>query len=99
MIPKFDSYSERSGAQLQCPGCGEITLHHDKVDVFERGEDEKNGVHVLVSNGKAEFDIALDGNPSDRRNGLTVRFWCESCDAKPVLSISQHKGLTLVDFK
>lgn len=98
MIPKFDSYSENSGAQLLCPACGDSYLHHDGVEVFECDEDATTGVHVSVSGGKAQVDNVLEGNPSARRHGLTVHFSCEGCDAKPVLSISQHKGNTLVNF-
>jgi hypothetical protein len=51
-------------------------LHHDGVEVFERKEDQEEGVHVAVQNGKATFDLALSGNPSSRRHGLLVKFKC-----------------------
>lgn len=38
------------------------------------------------------------GNPSRRRHGITISFWCELCDCHPVLCISQHKGMTLVEW-
>ena len=99
MIPKFGEYHEGFGAELQCPSCGFNYLHHDRVEVFECGEDATHGVHVTVSDGKATFDTSLEGNPSRRRHGLKVHFWCEGCKAKPVLSIIQHKGNTYVDFQ
>ena len=46
----------------------------------------------------SSIDTDLKGNPSARRDGLAIRFWCESCDARPVLTIAQHKGSTLVEF-
>jgi len=98
MIPKFGEYHEGYGAELACPSCGFNYLHHDKVEVFECGEDATHGVHVTVADAKAAFDTSLEGNPSSRRHGLKIYFWCEGCKTKPVLSISQHKGNTYVDF-
>ncbi|NKD15262.1 MULTISPECIES: hypothetical protein [Aeromonas] len=94
MVPKFNYNGE-----LICPSCGFDYLHHDKVEVFECGEDAEHGVHVTISDGKAVMDTSLAGNPSARRHGLSVHFWCEGCDAKPVLSISQHKGNTQMTFE
>lgn len=99
MIPKFESYEKGFGAELLCPSCGSNYLHHGRVEVFECGEDAKHGVHVVVTDGRAEFDTSLEGNPSRRRHGLKIHFWCENCKAEPVLSISQHKGNTYVDFE
>lgn len=53
MIPKL------SGMDLLCPSCQGTYLHHDKVDVFECGEDATHGVHVAVGDGTAK-----SGNPS-----------------------------------
>lgn len=99
MIPELGDYNEGYGAELICPSCGSNFLHHEKVEIFERGEDETHGVHVSVADGKATCDTSLEGNPSARRHGLKIFFWCEGCDAKPVLSLSQHKGNTYVDFE
>lgn len=99
MITKFGEYHEGYGAELLCPSCSSNYLHHAGVEVFECGEDATHGVHVTVADGKATCDSSLDGNPSARRHGLKITFWCEGCDVKPVLSISQHKGNTYVDFK
>jgi hypothetical protein len=89
MQPTFDQYTEGDGALLECPACGGNYLRHGKIEVFERAEDESAGLHVSVTNG----------NPSSRRNGLSVCFKCEQCHATPVLNIAQHKGNTWVDFK
>lgn len=98
MIPKFGNGDDGDGFELLCPNCGFNYLHHEKVDVFERSEDAESGLHVSVSGVKAETNTALSGNPSARRDGLTVTFSCEGCDAKPVLTIAQHKGQTFVNF-
>ncbi|WP_193090875.1 hypothetical protein [Halomonas colorata] len=100
MIPTFDemSYDEGFGAELQCPNCKGNYLHHDRVEIFERQEDAKTGIHVTVENGSSVQDTSMAGNPSTRRHGLNIFFWCEFCDAVPVLTIAQHKGNTLVDM-
>lgn len=99
MVLKFDCVATELGKTLLCPSCGSNYLHHDKVEVFEREDDAETGLHVTVENGKASIDNELESNPSRRRNGIKIHFWCEGCSAKPVLSISQHKGITWVDFK
>lgn len=98
MQPKFSQYEEGSGAELLCPACGFNYLHHEHVEIFERGEDAPHGVHVSVKGGKAEIDTDISSNPSLRRHGLSIQFWCERCHSISVLHLSQHKGCTLVDF-
>ena len=73
-------------------------MHHEKVEVFERDEDKSNGIHVIVENGKATVDNNLTGNPSMRRHGVKISFWCEGCSAKSSLELGQHKGNTEVSF-
>jgi hypothetical protein len=99
MKPTFGEFQENDGVVLQCPSCGGNFLHHERVEVFEREEDQDSGMHVLVADKKASFDTSLDGNPSKRRNGITIQFWCEQCSAKPTHTIAQHKGNTLFGFK
>ena len=98
MEPKFEQYVENAGSLLECPACGGNHLHHIKVDVYERLEDQDSGLHVSVADGSLSHDHDLSGNPSSRRNGLSVHFRCEHCPATPVLNIAQHKGNTWVDF-
>jgi hypothetical protein len=99
MIPKFDGYQKCFGTELLCPSCGFNYLHHNRVEVFECGEDAKQGVHVTVEDGKATMVTSLEGNPSARRHGLKIHSWCEGCKAKPVLALHQHKGNTYVEFE
>lgn len=94
----FNSYENGFGSELKCPSCGGNYLHHDRVEVFERAEDEAKGLYVSVTDGKLEAGTNLTGNPSARRHGLKVHFWCEMCKAKPVLSLVQHKGNTFIDI-
>jgi hypothetical protein len=51
---------------------------------------------MMVADGSILECPACD--PSDRRDGLTITFSCETCEDLPVLSIVQHKGLTLVGW-
>ena len=81
---------------LCCPHCGDDYLHHKEVEVFDRLEDADVGAHVIVMRGVARFDASMVGNPSSRRGGMRIRFYCESCAMRPYLVISQHKGQTLV---
>lgn len=99
MQPKFDAYQERCGAELLCPSCGFNYLHHEQVEIFEREEDQEHCIHVSVAEGKATIDTSPAGNPSSRRHGLRIHFSCEGCSARPILTIAQHKGNTLVDFE
>ena len=94
----LDGSVEGRRSALLCPGCGGDYIHHDRVEVFECGEDEETGLHVVVRDGKATIDKSLVGNPSARRHGLRIRFYCELCPVKSVLTLSQHKGNTFVDF-
>ncbi len=99
MIPTFDQYYDGFGAELECPKCKGNYLHHEKVEVFDRHEDKTDGLHVVVGDQDVYVDKDLTGNPSARRHGLKIHFSCESCDALPVLSISQHKGQTYIDLR
>ena len=95
---QFEQYQEGAGSLLECPACGGNYLHHEVVEVFERTEDAEEGLHIKIEGGTAITDSNLSGNPSARRHGLTVEFYCEHCKARPVLSIAQHKGTTWIDI-
>ena len=99
MQPKFNPPQGGYNAELLCPSCGGNFLNQERVEVFGLAEDDKHGVHISVENGKAVFDIGLEGNPSARRHGMVIHFSCEGCSAKPVFTIAQHKGNTHIDFK
>ena len=83
---------------LNCPNCGSQYIHSGNVEVFNRAEDAKEGMHVVVDGGKTMIDATMEGNPSLHRHGLKIYFWCEGCDVHPVMEISQHKGFTLACF-
>jgi hypothetical protein len=100
--------------ELLCPGCGGSNLHHADVLVFDRAEDADEVKRITVEHGadeagypalgSAKVSMSLvpndsnSGNPSSRRNGITIAFMCENCSAASVLEIAQHKGATLVGW-
>ena len=98
VTPKFNSPASFDPVLL-CPICGETNLHHRKVEVFGRQqEDSQSGVHVVLDGATAKIDSSMSGNPSGRRDGVAIMFWCEHCDNETLLTLSQHKGSTYVNF-
>ena len=84
---------------LRCPGCGCENLHHYQVDVFCREkEDAPRGVHAMVRPSGAVVKSDMKFNPSSRRDGLVVSFFCEQCDVISVMTIVQHKGTTYLQL-
>ncbi len=82
---------------LECPSCGGQYLHHWRVSIYERAEDKPQTAVTTVDGGKTTVAVLPSdrcGNPSSRRHGLTIEFYCEMCPAKPMLTIAQHKGCT-----
>lgn len=85
---------------LLCACCGESNgLHHATIDVFDRQEDATKGLHVHVHAGQAAIDTDLTGNPSARRDGIKITFWCELCGGSSSLSIAQHKGQEFIEMR
>jgi hypothetical protein len=87
---------------LLCPRCGSDYLHHTGLTVFDRGEDADRVTQTDVSGGKVSINPNALGanNPSSRRDGITIDFWCEACgDDQPVkLTLAQHKGNTEIGW-
>jgi hypothetical protein len=87
---------------LNCPDCGFNYLHHDRVTIYDRGEDAERTIRTEVNRGHAVTALlpsAMAENPSSRRDGLSIRFWCEGCPATPELTIAQHKGQTFLAWR
>lgn len=97
---KFDdAMMVADGSILECPACGGENLHQERVDSWFREEDATQGVHTsAMKDGGCFVTPQMHGNPSSRRDGLTITFSCETCEELPTLSIVQHKGLTLVGW-
>ena len=85
---------------LQCPFCGGENLHQCSVEVWQRvREDAELEInHVKITEGmhygEVTIDSEIEGNPSQRRDGVAVGFWCETCPFEFRLLIWQHKGTT-----
>lgn len=94
MKPSFDVYPQDDDILLKCPLCDSTYLHHERVEVFNREEDDVTGLHTNILLDNVSVDNNLDGNPSKRRNGLKIYFWCEGCSENSAMSIVQHKGST-----
>ena len=85
---------------FKCPICGGENLHHDAVDVyFRKHEDAPEGMFIRCADDASIKSISPEGNPSNRRDGLVITFWCESCDDRPQLAILQHKGTTFHQWR
>lgn len=84
---------------LQCPSCKGHYLHQVRAEVFDRSEDAAIGHHVTVTSTGVQVDHSQANNPSARRDGIRISFDCELCEAKPVLTVVQHKGTTLVEWE
>lgn len=84
---------------VRCPHCLYDYMHQDKVEVFDRQEDADVGIHAIVTAGKATFNYSMNGNPSSRRDGVRIEFFCEGCDKRSVMTIIQHKGQTFTEMR
>jgi hypothetical protein len=86
---------------LVCPNCGFDYLHHEQVQIFNRQkEDSVTGIYLGIMGTNVAIDTTAEReNPSLRRNGLRITFWCEGCDKKPVLVLAQHKGQTFIHME
>jgi hypothetical protein len=81
-------------SELICPCCGGNNLHHAGVAVFERQHEDGPLQTALIHN----MAQPLPENPSARRDGLVIEFWCESSCGRMRLAISQHKGCTYFNW-
>jgi|SRR6516162_1350361 hypothetical protein len=101
--PIYSGIDERT---LLCPRCNSEHLHQGKVIVYDRSEDAEIIRRTTVDGDSVATETvpnATSGNPSDRRQGLSIEFRCEKCDdpfdAPFQLTISQHKGVTLIGWR
>lgn len=94
----FDGYP----LHLQCPLCGDEYLHHTHVTIYHRGEDDPQTLRTVVSGGhitSSPHPSWTVRNPSSRRDGLAIAFWCENCGKTNELTFAQHKGCTHVEWR
>ena len=95
-LPRGDSSYPASDTHLGCPQCKGYNMHHIRARVSFRREDSNEGVYADVAKDGVLTGRTQEFNPSARRSGLLIDFWCEDCDGYSLFSLSQHKGLTMM---
>lgn len=87
----------------ECPYCEGNNLHQTDVTVYQRAEDASNVrvTHIMDTGTLTSATVANhdSNNPSERRSGMQVHFWCETCEHKPIMAIFQHKGTTFIGWE
>ncbi len=88
-------------AELICPtiGCESPFLHHFRIEVYDREkEDSWRGRTTIIDNCgvfiRNNDEQSMFGNPSIRRDGIRILFWCEWCEMVSIIEFDQHKGST-----
>ncbi len=92
---------------LVCPLCENKYLRQGATSVYQRVEDEAACTLTVVDGFSTEVNARATnaGNPSARRQGLTIQFTCETSgdpkhpDTTLELCIAQHKGMTEVYWR
>lgn len=91
----------RYGA-LICPRCDCDFLHHEDASIFVRKEDDYWTTVITQDTANVtstKFPNSETCNPSPRRQGMIIRFSCESCGDAPLqLALYQHKGVTVLEW-
>ena len=102
MTPGTKPASLDENGVLKCPRCDQLYLHRGEVLVFDRNEDDPFVAVTRVKTGmvvSAKAKNHRSGNPSPRRDGVSIVFNCETCDhggTEQYLNIVQHKGETFI---
>ena len=73
--------SDYLAAALLCPFCLHDYLHQLHVEIFSRPLGEDGESECVVVHGASANREAGTYNPSGRRDGLLIYFWCEGCSA------------------
>ena len=85
------------GGNLLCPQCDSDYISHRRVTTFWRdSEDAPLGSCIKSSQDEVAITRQQWGNPSARRDGVSIDCRCEVCETLFRLYIAQHKGQTLV---
>lgn len=93
-------FAHPSQLMLCCKNCQGNHLTARTVDIFCRtGNDSNRGVHTKTDlfYQNATIDSNLEGNPSERDNGLVINFDCENCEETTIIRISERKGHTYIE--
>lgn len=86
---------------LLCPKCGGDYLHQGEVQTFFRSEDADQ-TRVTISgfdHTRTEtITNSLTLNPSPRRYGLRISFWCELCESDKTDEERDYTSSTIGDL-
>jgi hypothetical protein len=96
---------------LRCPRCSGDRLHHGRVTVFHRIEDDEMITQTVVTGPTATVEAVPNSrttNLSSQRDGIEIEFQCELChrekksglaDQRMFLRIARHQGKTLLEWR
>lgn len=90
--------------ELACPRCGHNYVRVEMVTLYRRGDDAEitEIVRADMYGKSLHVDAVasdMSGNPSARREGLSLQIRCEECKHPVTLNIAQHKGVTLLNWR
>ena len=86
---------------LCCAHCGGDYLHRTRTCHYLRPQEDSAAGTVIVTTPGGSYTTqgaSMADNPSSRRSGLTIEFFCELCGKLSMLSLAQHKGRTEVKW-
>jgi len=88
-------------SSLICPICEGDNLHQQAVAFYDHTPTGNRGFFITpdiegVEHNSLHADLF---NPSSRRQGMRVSFWCEHCRETPDLLVVQHKGTTYLGWE
>lgn len=97
-------------SDLLCPRCDSELLHHCAVEVYERCEEDTTTTITKSEGATFSRDVVWSteakGNPSERRNGIVISFFCENCTSwadhetdRIELTGAQHEGTTQLAWR
>jgi hypothetical protein len=95
---------DQDNNRLVCANCAGVNLHHSYIVAFHRdgGEDAPRTLETHIDGRTAKCKImpsAVSDNPSSRRDGIAIGFHCEDCGTHAELTIAQHKGQSLIEWR
>ena len=108
---RFDDNFIDGKQVLCCPRCGGECMHQCAVTVYDRHEDAeyvtKTAIrcsdtcfkepHSLTTVETERSSGSL--NPSSRRHGLAILFFCKGCHGTSELTIAQDRGSTILGWR
>jgi len=95
----FTDYERDEDANVEnVIDCGSVLFDEkgERFSVFDRNTCDPN---FTGGNLQVFSNLADDRNPSSRRHGIVIKFYCEECPNISLMCIAQHKGTSYVYWK